>query len=206
MRNRFLASCWVIEDPPCSEESPWALVRSARSVPNDVDAEMLVEMLVLGGERRLDQNFRDLVERDRIVGADAAPADFVAVAVEEGDGVVLGLVEFAGGGDIEGRQRQRRHQHAADGQQGQPVRDEFDEKPPEAGDTEAVDEILDAGIALRRASGRSRRSRNRSGHPLRAAARGSSSVSFWHRRGLAQQKRTRLSPSPAQGTIHNSAR
>ena len=82
---------------------------------DDVDAEMVVEAPVLGGERRLDEIVGQLVERIGIVGADAAAADLVAVAVEEDDRDVLGLVELARRRGIEGRQRQRRHQHRADG-------------------------------------------------------------------------------------------
>ena len=58
----------------------------------DVDAEMLVEAPVLGGEHRLDQVVGELVERHRVVVLDAARADLVAVAVEEGDRE-LGLLQ-----------------------------------------------------------------------------------------------------------------
>ena len=51
----------------------------------NIDAEMLVEAPVLGRQHRLDQVVGKLLERDRIVVPDAARADLVAVAVEEGD-------------------------------------------------------------------------------------------------------------------------
>ena len=49
----------------------------------DVDAEMIVEAAVLGGERRLDQIVRKILQRNRIIVLDAAVADRVAVAVEK---------------------------------------------------------------------------------------------------------------------------
>src|SRR5207244_1326701 len=58
----------------------------------NVDAEMFVEAAVFGGERRLDQVVGELVERDCVVVAEATRADFVAVAIEEGDGE-LGLLQ-----------------------------------------------------------------------------------------------------------------
>ena len=45
-----------------------------------VDAEMLVEAAIFRGQRRLDQMVGEILERDRIVVADAAAADLVAVA------------------------------------------------------------------------------------------------------------------------------
>ena len=56
-----------------------------------VDAPMLVEAPVLGRERRLDEVVREILELVGIVVADAAAADLLAVAVEEGDGEVLRL-------------------------------------------------------------------------------------------------------------------
>ena len=80
-----------------------------------IDAEMLVEAAILGGEHRLDQVVGKLVERHRVVVPNAAAADFVAVAVEETDRqlrllepvVVRGLVERGDG--------ERKHQDRAAG-------------------------------------------------------------------------------------------
>ena len=87
-----MASCWVIEEPPCTTPPAWALVEQRARGAGEVDAEMLVEAPVLGREHRLDQVVGKLVERDRIVVPDAAGADLVAVAVEEGDRE-LGLLQ-----------------------------------------------------------------------------------------------------------------
>ena len=49
---------------------------------------MLEEAAVLGGEHRLDDMVGHLVDRHGIALDDAALADLVAVAVEEGDGEI----------------------------------------------------------------------------------------------------------------------
>src|SRR6516165_4991110 len=72
-----------------------------------VDAEMLVEPPVLSGERRLDQVVGELVERDCVIVADAARAQFIAIAVEEGDGELGLLQPIVVGGFTEGRDRER---------------------------------------------------------------------------------------------------
>jgi len=72
-----------------------------------VDAEMFVEPPVFGGERRLDEMVGELVERDRVIVADAARAHFIAVAVEEGDRELGLLQPIVVGGFTEGRDRER---------------------------------------------------------------------------------------------------
>src|SRR5271155_4327936 len=57
--------------------------RAERAV--EVDAVVLVETAILGGEHGLDQMVRHLLERYRIVVLDTAGAELVAVAVEESD-------------------------------------------------------------------------------------------------------------------------
>ena len=132
-----MASCWVIDEPPCSAAVALSVADQGAQRADDVDAEMVVEAPVLGGEGRLDQVVGQLVERDGIVGADAAAADLVAVAVEEDDGDVLGLVELAGRGGLEGGQGQgessapRRWRRRS-----APSRDDLDEEALEAGDVE----------------------------------------------------------------------
>ena len=70
---------------------------------DEVDAEVLEEAAVLGGERGLDEVIGNLLERHRIVVQDAALADLGAVAVEKLHGVLAGvdlvLVELVDGRD-----------------------------------------------------------------------------------------------------------
>ena len=46
---------------------------------------MVVKAAILGGERRLDQIVRKILQRNRVVVLDAAAADRIAVAIEERD-------------------------------------------------------------------------------------------------------------------------
>ncbi len=86
---------------------PQVLDQSARRAEN-VDAVVLEETAVLGGERRLDDGVGDLLERHGVVMENAALADLVALLVEELDGIAAGqeaaFVELEEGG-----QRQRIH-------------------------------------------------------------------------------------------------
>ena len=62
---------------------------------NDINAEMLVEAPVLGGQRGFDHKVRDLIERHRIVAQKAALADLVVETVEEGDAVIVSKIHLA---------------------------------------------------------------------------------------------------------------
>ncbi len=84
----------------------------------DVDAEMVVEPAILGRQRRLDQIVRKILERDRIIVLDAAAADRVAVAVEEGHRQIGFLQPVLVGGLAKGRHRERQHQEQAAEAQG----------------------------------------------------------------------------------------
>ena len=106
---------------------------------DDVDAEMRIEAAVLGGERRLDQAVRHLLQRHRIGMAHAALADLGAVAIEKGDGIVL-LGHPVAARRVEGRQREGQHHHAGAGAEGQPVADELDRNAEDAADAEAPHE------------------------------------------------------------------
>ncbi len=75
---------------------------------------MLEKAPVLGGQHRLDEMIGQLVDRRRILVDDAAMADLVAVAVEEGDGEIVPRLPVAGG-FLKRWQRQRQQQHAARG-------------------------------------------------------------------------------------------
>jgi hypothetical protein len=111
-----------------------------------VDAEMVVEAAVLGGERRLDQIVRKIFQRDRVVVLDAAAADRRAVAVEELHGKVGFLQPVVIGGFTERRDGQRQHQNQPGQTDGRAFRQRLDEDPAlPAADIEAVHE---GGVAL----------------------------------------------------------
>ena len=78
---------------------------------------MLEEAAVLGGDHRLHQVVGQVFELDRVVLQDAALADDVAVAVEEGDGEIRLLapvgVDRVEGGDGEGEEDQRAERRRA---------------------------------------------------------------------------------------------
>ena len=71
-----------------------------------VDAEMVEEAAILGGQHRLDEMVGQFVEGDRVVVLDAAPADLHAVAIEKGDGEILALQPILVAGLAKRRQRQ----------------------------------------------------------------------------------------------------
>src|SRR5262245_47947951 len=107
---------------------------------------MLVEAPIFRGEHGLDQMIGKLVELERIVVADAARADFVAVAVQEGDGELRFLQPVIFRRLAERRQGEGQHEHEAAASKGQPLRYRLDQGPaPPAADMEAVHED---GVAL----------------------------------------------------------
>src|SRR6185312_8080441 len=71
LRNRFLASCCVMEEPPCTTPPALVLATSARGA-GEIDSEMFVEAPVLSRQHGLDQMIGKLVERDRVIMPDAA--------------------------------------------------------------------------------------------------------------------------------------
>ena len=112
----------------------------------DVDAEMVVEAAVFGGERRLDQIVRKIFQRDRVVVLDAAAADRIAVAVEERHREIGFLQPVVVGGFAKRRDRQRQHQDQPAEADGGGFRQRLDEDPAlPAADIEAVHE---GGVAL----------------------------------------------------------
>ena len=108
--------------------------RAERAV--DVDAPVLEEAPVLGGERRLDHRIGDVVERHGVVVQDAALADLVAVLIEEFDGELpgeeLALVEL-----LEGRNGEREHDDEAAGAERQPFGGRLVEQALPAAEPEA---------------------------------------------------------------------
>ena len=118
----------------------------------DVDAEMLVEAAVLGGERRLDQVVRKILQRDRVIVLDAAAADRVAVAVEKRHREIGFLQPVVVGGFAKCRYRQRQHQQQAAEPEGGCFGQRFDEDPAlPAADIEAVHEGREPLIEFARA-------------------------------------------------------
>ena len=82
-RNRFLASCWVMRRAALHHLVGTRVFDQGAGRANEVDAEVLEEAPVLGGQRRLDQVIGQLFERHGVVVQNAALADLVAVAVEK---------------------------------------------------------------------------------------------------------------------------
>ncbi len=107
-----------------------------------VDAKVIEEPPVLSCHRRLDQRVGDLLKRHRIGELDAALADLVAVAVEEGD------AEFAAGapvrvfGKLDGRQLEYDHNKEPAGSDGRRLRQDFHGKAPHARHAERGEEVI----------------------------------------------------------------
>ena len=101
----------------------------------EVDAVMFVETPVLGRQHRLDEVVGHVLERHRIVVLDAAVADLVAVAVEEGDGELGFLQPVLVRGLAEGGDRERQHEQERAGAPSGRFRKRLDDEPaPPAGD------------------------------------------------------------------------
>jgi hypothetical protein len=100
---------------------------------------MLEEAPVLGGQHRLDEVIGQLVDRHRILVDDAAMADLVAVAVEEGDGEIVARAPVAGR-FLECRQRQRQEQHEAGGADIHALAGNLEHRLPDPAGAEAAEE------------------------------------------------------------------
>ena len=100
---------------------------------------MVEEAPVLGGQHGLDHVIRHLVDRHRIALDDAALADLVAVAVEEGDGEIA-LVAPVAAGFVESRHSQRQHQHRAGRAHRGAFAQQLGHRPAPAADAEAPEE------------------------------------------------------------------
>ena len=134
---------------------------------DDVDAVMVEEAAVLGGEQRMDEVGRQLVEGHRVVVKDPATPDLLAVAVEEGDGEVL-LLQPVLGGQLERRDGQRQQQKAAGDRQGESLAADLDSDPPQAGNVKALHVKREAFVAAGRTMAAAPIRRNRSRNPGRA--------------------------------------
>ncbi len=117
----------------------------------NVDAEMLVEAAVLGGQHRLDQMIGELLQRDRIVVLDAAAADRIAVAVEETDGQLRLLQPVVVGGFAERGNGEGQHEQQSGHAPGRPLGQRLDQEPSfPAGGMETVHESGEALVELAR--------------------------------------------------------
>ena len=151
-RNRFLASCWVRVEPPWTTSLAWMFGQQGARRAEDVDAEVLEEAAVLGGERGLDHVIGDVLERDGIVVQDAALADLAAGLVEEGHAVAAG--EEAAFVELEERGQGEPIEHdEAAGAERQRLGGAFVEQAAPAGQAEARKEARGAvpGVADARA-------------------------------------------------------
>src|SRR5262249_43295035 len=103
-----------------------------------IDAEMLVKTSVLGRENSLDQMIRKLIEWYRIIMLDAARADFIAVAVEEGHRQLRFLQPIIVRGFSKRRHRQCQHNHESDSAERGAFGHEFVQPAPPTGHMESV--------------------------------------------------------------------
>ena len=103
---------------------------------------MLVEAPVLGCQNGVDDMLGQFFDGQRIALDDAALADFVAVAVEEGDGVFALALPVAGG-LFEGGQGKRKHEHCARSTQRHAFAGQLEEGAAEAGKAEPAEEDRD---------------------------------------------------------------
>ncbi len=110
----------------------------------DIDAPVLEEAAILGGQRRLDEGIGNIIKRDGVIVQDAALADLIAVLVEELHGELaseeLALVEL-----IERRDGEREHDDETAGAECQAFGGYFVEQALPAAKTEAGEEA-GAGI------------------------------------------------------------
>ena len=85
-----MASCWVSVEPPLDNVVGAQILDKGAQRAENVDTVMLEKAAVLGRHGCLDQIFGNLLKGNGVVMQDAALADFVAVTVEELDGVLPG--------------------------------------------------------------------------------------------------------------------
>ena len=160
LRNRFFASCWVIDGTALAHPAGLRVGDQRARGAGNVDAEMVVEAAVLGRQRRLDQIVRKILQRNGIIVLDAAAADRIAVAVEEGHREVGFLQPVFVGGFAERRHGKRQQQDQAAEPDGGGFRQRLDEDPAlPAADIEAVHE---GGVPLIELAQRPCRSRTAS--------------------------------------------
>ena len=106
---------------------------------DDIDAEMLEEARILGGQHRLDHGGRNFLKRNGVVLADAAAADDLAIGIGEGHGIFAAAVpHIAGAG--EGRQRIGQHDETGNDAEGDAVIEKIDDEALQPPDAEPLEE------------------------------------------------------------------
>ena len=115
------------------------VLRHGADQPEEVDAPMLEEAAVFGGQHRLDDMIGHLVDRNRIAPDDAALSDLVAVPVEKGDREVV-LPEPVARRLLEGGQGESQHDHRAGRPHSEGLAQKFVEAAPPAADAETAEE------------------------------------------------------------------
>src|SRR6202011_468303 len=103
-----------------------------------------------GRDHRVDQILRQFVERDFVVVPDAAPANFLAIAVEKGYREI-GFLQPVVGGFLEGRTGEGEGQQAEADSEGERLAGEFVEDVPPARKMESVHEGRKGGVIFPRA-------------------------------------------------------
>ncbi len=96
----------------------------------EVDAVMVEKASVLGAEHGLDDVIRQFINRHGLTVENTALADFIAIAVEEGDGIIV-LCTPVLLGFLESRQGQDEHQNCAAHAQRKSFVENLDHKTPE---------------------------------------------------------------------------
>ena len=126
VRNRFLASCWVIVLPPWTTWPAREIGDRGAHDADRIDAEMAVEAAVLGRDHRLRQIGRHLLQAQRLAEQVAEGRDQAAVGGEDrdarpplGDGQLAGvgqgqreIAEHAAAEDRRPQRQQNRQPHA----------------------------------------------------------------------------------------------
>ena len=82
VRNRFLATCWVMVEPPCASRPLVTLTQTARASADRIDAGMVPKTAILHRDRGRRQGRRHVVQPQRV-------ADDVAEGGEHAAGAVL---------------------------------------------------------------------------------------------------------------------
>src|SRR5690606_3723338 len=106
---------------------------------DEIDAVMFEEAPVLRGKHGLDDVVRHFLDGNGVALDDAALADLVTVAVEEGNGVIV-LGAPVALGFLEGGEGKRKHEHSASGAEREALAGQFNKEAAKPCDAEAPEE------------------------------------------------------------------